>query len=395
MFSGEFVLYVGINIALNAIAIDVMLPALPQMSGTFGLSDPAKMQAIIAACMLGMGLSQLIWGPLADRFGRRPVLITGLSIFLLASLITVVTANFTTMLVARFFQGIGTGATRVIAVSSARDSYEGNQLGRVMAHATFVWVSMPVLAPFLGQAILLFAHWRWIFIAMLIIGLVLMLWTVTRFKEPLLPANRRKISPLEIWRSYKIVLTTRASVFYLLAMGMLFGPHLGFVISSPKVYMDVFGQVDNFAWLFALTGSPMAIAAVINSKLVMRFGMKNLVTVGLSALFLQNSIHYLLILLGYESLALFVVVQMANMFAFGFVTSSISALAMQPLGHVAGTASSLMGFFPVVCGAIFGSLMGQSVDQSVAPVALIYLVMGGISLLLTRFVVSNAKASNQ
>lgn len=390
----EFVVFLGFGIAVNAFSIDAMLPALPDMALAFELADPKRTQITISLCLLGMGVSQLVYGPLADRFGRKPMLLSGLVLYLFASAIACFTSSFEVMLAARFAQGAGAGATRVICVSMARDNYNGDRLASLMALVTFVWVSVPAIAPFVGQFILMFASWRWIFGVMALMGLLYSLWAGIRMKESLLEEHRRPINPSALLASYMMVLSTRSSLVCLLALAMLMGPHLGFIISAPAIFIDLFGERERFALFFALASLPMGASALINSKLVMRFGARRLVLVGLSALVAQNGLHILLIKLGFESLQLFVIVQMANMFVFSFVASSLTALAMEPLGHVAGTASSFVGFFPAVSGAVFGSVMGQSVDNSVLPVALMYASMGALSLILV-FSISRIKSKPQ
>jgi DHA1 family bicyclomycin/chloramphenicol resistance-like MFS transporter len=388
----EFVIFLGFGTALNAFAIDVMLPALPVMSEAFALRDPASVQATIAACLLGMGISQLAYGPLADRYGRKPVLLGGLILFVFAGVFACFTENFTVLLVARFFQGVGAGAPRVMAASMARDCYSGNQLGRVMSLITIVWVSTPAIAPFVGQFMLLFTTWRWLFVMLVVTGILMVIWTQFRMQESLKEEYRRAIAPKAIWGSYVAVLSTRSSLFYLLALAMLFGPHLGFIISSPHIFIDVFGAKERFALFFALTCIPMGLAALINAKLVMVLGLRRMVAIGLTALVLQNIVHVLIGWSGAESLAMFIVVQMANMFVFGFVASTLNALVMQPLGHVAGTASSFVGFFSLVSGAFFGSLIGRIIDDSILPLAIIYTLMGAGSLTLATLATRWARA---
>ncbi|MCB1955642.1 MAG: multidrug effflux MFS transporter [Rhodocyclaceae bacterium] len=380
MAFAEFVAFVAACMALNALAIDVMLPALPDLNADFFLHDPNQSQAVIAVYLLGMGASQLIYGPLSDRFGRRPVLIGGLVLFSLAGLLSAVAPSFPLMLAARFVQGLGAGAPRVIAVSLARDTYSGRQLGRVMSLAMMVFMAVPILAPSLGQLILLVAPWRWAFGALVLGGGAVLAWTLFRLEESLPLERRRPMSPAAVIDGFRIALTTRSAMGYMLAMGLVLGAHMGFITSAQRIFMDIFDAGQRFSLLFALVAMAMSVAAFTNSRLVMRFGMRRLAIVGLGALVLLNAAHLLLLSRGPESLPMFLLMQAGSMFLFGFLGANLNALAMEPLGHVAGTASSLIGFFTTVSGALLGFGVGQLFDGSVVPLTLAYVVLGTAAL---------------
>ena len=376
MYFYEFVGFIAACMALNALSIDIMLPALPDLTADFGLQDPNRSQAVIAVYLVGMGLSQLFYGPLSDRFGRRPVLIGGLALFSLAGLLSAFTQGFPMLLVARFVQGVGAGAPRVVAFSLARDSYSGPQLGRVLSLAVMLFMAAPILAPSLGQLILLVAPWRWVFGALVLGGGILLAWTLLRLEETLPVERRRSISPAAVLDSFRITITTRAAVGYTLALGLVMGSQMGFVISAQRIFMDIFDTGGSFTLLFALVALAMSVAAFTNSRLVLRFGMRHLVVVGLGALILLNTAHLALVWLGTESLTVFMLMQSGSMFIFGFLGANLNTLAIEPLGHVAGTGSSTIGFFTTVCGALLGFGIGQLFDGTVVPLTLAYVVLG-------------------
>jgi len=376
MFFYEFVGFIAACMALNALSIDIMLPALPDLTADFALQDPNHSQAVIAVYLVGMGLSQLFYGPLSDRFGRRPVLIGGLALFSLAGLLSAFTQGFPMLLAARFVQGVGAGAPRVVAFSLARDSYSGPQLGRVLSLAVMLFMAAPILAPSLGQLILLVAPWRWVFGALVLGGGAMLAWTLLRLEETLPVDRRRSISPRAVLESFRIVITTRAAVGYTLALGLVMGSQMGFVISAQRIFMDIFDTGGSFTLLFALVALAMSVAAFTNSRLVLRFGMRHLVVVGLGALILLNAAHLALVWLGTESLTVFMLMQSGSMFIFGFLGANLNTLAIEPLGHVAGTGSSTIGFFTTVCGALLGFGIGQLFNGSVVPLTLAYVVLG-------------------
>lgn len=372
----EFVGFIAACMALNALAIDVMLPALPMLNADFSLPNANLSQAVIATYLLGMGLSQLFYGPLSDRFGRRPVLIGGLVLFSIAGLLSALTQSFAMLLAARFVQGLGAGAPRVIAVSLARDTYSGRQMGRVMSLAMMVFMAVPILAPSIGQLILLVAPWRWAFGALVLGGGAVLAWTLLRLQESLPLERRRSIAPAAVFDGFRITVTTRVAMGYMLALGMVLGAHMGFVISAQRIFMDVFDAGRSFSLLFALVALAMSVAAFTNSRLVMRFGMRRLAIIGLGALVALNLAHLALVWAGFETLPVFVLMQAGSMFVFGFLAANLNTLAMEPLGHVAGTASSAIGFFTTVSGALLGFGIGQLFDGTVMPLTAAYVLLG-------------------
>lgn len=377
---GEFVGFIAACMALNALAIDVMLPALPLLNADFGLSDPNQSQAVIAVYLLGMGVSQLFYGPLSDRYGRRPVLIGGLVLFAIAGLLSSMTDSFGTLLAARLLQGAGAGAPRVVAVSLARDRYSGAQMGRVMSLAMMVFMAVPILAPSLGQLILLVAPWRWAFGALVVAGAAVLLWTLLRLEESLPPDRRRAISPAAIVGAYRITLGSRMATGYMLALGLVLGSHMGFITSAQQIFVDVFDVGRSFTVLFALVALSMSVAAFTNSRLVHRFGMRRLILTGLVATAVLNLFHFAVLVAGGESLLTFMVLQGGSVFIFGFLASNLNTLAMEPLGHVAGTASSMIGFFTTVVGALIGLGIGQLFDGSVSPLVGAYVILALLAL---------------
>jgi len=395
MYFYEFVGFIAACMALNALSIDIMLPALPDLNADFALPDPNQSQGVIAIYLVGMGLSQLFYGPLSDRFGRRPVLIGGLALFSLAGILSAFTESFFTLLAARFLQGVGAGAPRVVAFSLARDTYSGPQLGRVLSLAVMLFMAVPILAPSLGQLILLVAPWRWVFGALVLGGGLMLAWTLLRLQETLPVNRRRSISPAAVLESFRITMTTRAAVGYTLALGLVMGAMMGFIISAQRIFMDIFGTGGSFTLLFALIALAMSVAAFTNSRLVMRFGMRHLVIIGLSALILLNAAHLALVWLTTESLAVFVLMQASSMFMFGFLGANLNTLAIEPLGHVAGTGSSAIGFFTTVSGALLGFSIGQLFNGSVVPLTLAYVVLGLAALTIVLLTEPRAGSARQ
>jgi DHA1 family bicyclomycin/chloramphenicol resistance-like MFS transporter len=379
---GEFVALIAALMAVNALAIDVMLPALPQIGVSLAVADANGPQAVIISYLFGLGGAQLIFGPLSDRYGRRPILLAGLTLFVVAGLVAAFAQSFEQLLAARLAQGVGAAAPRVIAISLARDCYGGRAMGRVMSLAMMVFMSVPIVAPSLGQIILMFGSWRWVFGTLVIGGAALVAWTSLRLPETLPPQDRRSLSASAVGSACREVLTTRVTVGYMLAMSLTHGALFGFVTSAQQIFVDVFDTGRLFAVFFAMIAGTLGVAAFLNSRLVGRHGMRRLSHGATIAFIGINALHFLVALGGLESLAVFMVMQSLTLLVFGFIAPNFNALAMDPMGHIAGTASSLIGFFTTTAGAALGYFTGQAFDGSVLPFTLANLLWGAAALVV-------------
>lgn len=376
----SFVALMAALMAANALAIDSMLPALPQMAEALGIAEANERQWIITAYLLGFGTAQIVYGTLSDRFGRRPVLLFGLVVYVAASIAAAFAGSFEAMMLARVVQGVGAAATRVLVVSIVRDCYSGRDMARVMSLAMIVFLAVPILAPSVGQAILWVAPWRWIFGVLTIFGALVMLWVVLSLRETQSPEDRKPIEVATVVAAFRITLTTRLAVGYMLAMAFVLGGLFGFINSAQQVFVDVFHAPEWFTTIFALIALGMAAASLLNSRIVVRLGMRRVSHGALLAYIALTGIHALLALSGHESLWSFALFQAGAMFCFGLVAPNFGAMAMDPLGHVAGTASSVQGFVTTIGGALLGFFIGQHFDGTVVPITLGFALCGLVAL---------------
>jgi DHA1 family bicyclomycin/chloramphenicol resistance-like MFS transporter len=367
--------------ALNALAIDIMLPALPMIGADFQIANANDRQLVVVAYVALFGVSQLIYGPLADAFGRRSVLIYALGIYVAGSILCVLAPNFELFLAARAMQGVGAAASRVIATAVVRDLTEGRRMAQVMSMAMTLFMIVPIIAPGIGQLILFIAPWRWIFGALLIYALVVLVWAFVRLPETLKPENRRQFNIPSIISGYAAAFSERQTVGYMIATTFVTGCLFGYITSSEQLFVDVYALGAAFPIAFGAIAVAISIGTFMNSRLVIRHGMRRLshtMTIGftLAALALAA-----LAQLGLASFWVFTGMLAIAFAMFGLIASNFNALAMEPVGHIAGSASALYGAVTATGGAILGGLIGQSFDGSVVPFAIGLAASGAATLL--------------
>ncbi len=382
----EFVSLVAALMALTALGIDSMLPALPAIGASLHIATENQRQFVISSFLLGFGLAQLVHGPLADRYGRKPVLGGALALYAVANVIAATSASFPLLLAARFLGGVGIAASRVVTVALVRDCYSGRAMARVMSLAFMVFMAAPVFAPMLGQGVLLFGSWRLIFWSVAGITAVVLAWFWLRMPETLDPADRIPLSLPRLLSGWRQTVTDRFSLGYTLAATALIGALYGFINSIQQIVFDVFKQPNLLIPLFASVAVSMAITNLANSRLVMRLGTRRISHSALVALIVIAATHLLIALAGWETIPSFAILQALTMACFALANSNFSAMAMENMGAIAGTASSVQGFASVTAGAIIGALIGQSFDGTTVPLFTGYLVAALVALAIVAVV---------
>ena len=274
----------------------------------------------------------------------------------------------------------------MLVVSIVRDCYSGRDMARVMSLAMIVFLAVPILAPSVGQAILLVAPWRWIFGVLGLFGMAVLFWVGMRLPETQDPRDRRPIEPASVVAAFRTVLTTRIGVGYMAAMAFILGGLFGFINSAQQVFVDVFHAPELFTTIFALIAMFMAAASLLNSRIVGRLGMRRVSHGALLGYIALTGTHALVALTGHEALWSFALFQGGAMFCFGLVAPNFGAMAMEPLGHVAGTASSVQGFVTTVGGALLGFFIGQHFDGTVVPLTLGFSLCGLAALAIVLVV---------
>jgi DHA1 family bicyclomycin/chloramphenicol resistance-like MFS transporter len=353
--------------ALNAFAIDAMVPALPAIGRSLRVSTENDRQLVVIAYFVGFASTQLFWGPLADRFGRKPILAAGIALYTLFALLCGFASSFPLLIAARFAMGASAAVTRVLVVAMVRDLFEAEAMARVMSLVFMTFMLVPVLAPNIGQAILLVASWRAIFMVLAGYALLMLAWSAWRLPETLHPEFRRSLALREMGGAMLEAIRDPLSRGYTLALAATFSALIAYISSIQQIVFDVFGEGQYIGLVFAAIAAPMALASWLNSRFVGRFGLRR---VGHSAAVMFaviTSLHALIGLTGHESLPVFVVMQGLAMASFAFTSSNLGTLAMERMAPIAGTASSIQGVVGTLAAAIAGFAIGQAFDGTVRP----------------------------
>jgi MFS transporter, DHA1 family, multidrug resistance protein len=380
----EFITLVAGLIAINAFAIDIMLPGLQQIGESLGEADANRRQLVIPAYMLGFGVLQLIFGPLADRFGRRNPLLFGLGVYVLAALSANFVSDFNTLVALRFLQGAGAAASAVIAVALVRDLFVGDQMAKTLSLVFMVLMVSPILAPGLGQFLLTIMSWKGLFAFMAGLGALVMLWVFFRLPETLKPEDQRPFTFTSIVEGFGIVFGNRVSLSYIIATALIFGALMGFLTSSQQIYVEHFNMGVWFPAFFAAGGICSAIGGFINSQAVTRYGMEKLSHRALAVFAALAAVMLVFGLLHMMPVWLFFGLSCLLFACFSFIMSNFGALAMMPLGAVAGTAASTQGFLQMVIGAALGAMIGQFYNGTTVPLAAGFVVLSGLAYVIIR-----------
>lgn len=378
----EFVCLIAVMMAMNALAIDAMLPALPHIGADLDVANENTRQWVITAYLLGFGGAQLFYGPLADRYGRRPILFVGIGLYVAFSILAAFAHSFEWLILSRIGMGLGSAATRVLAVSIVRDRYSGRTMARVMSLSFLVFLGVPILAPTVGQLILLVAPWRWIFGFFALFGGSFLLWAALRLPETLHAEDRMPINVGRIAGAFGQALTNRLGMGYTLAMTAISGALFAFINSSQQIFFDVFKSPGLFTTVFAMVAGGIAVASVLNSRMVERLGSRLIAHTALLGFIGFSLLHAAIAYMGHDSLWVFAGLQACKMFCFGFIAGNFGSMAMEPMGHIAGTAASAQGFISTIGGALLGFWIGQHFDGTTVPMTVGFAALGVLALLL-------------
>jgi DHA1 family bicyclomycin/chloramphenicol resistance-like MFS transporter len=370
--------------ALNALAIDAMIPALPNIGRSLDVAAENDRQLVVIAYFIGFASTQLFWGPFADRFGRKPILATGVTLYGIFALLCAFAGSFPLLIAGRVAMGASAAVTRVLVVAMVRDLFEAEAMARVMSLVFMVFMLVPVLAPNIGQLILLFAPWRAIFVMLAAYAVVMLTWSWIRLPETLHPEFRRSLNWKPILAAAWETMREPQSRGYTLAMMVSFSALVAYISSIQQIVFDAFDEGRFIGFVFASIAAPMALASYLNSRFVGRFGLRRVGHTAALAFMLVTVAHAAVALAGFETLAVFMALQALTMACFAFTSSNLGTLAMEHMAPIAGTASSVQGVVGTIGAAAIGFLIGQQFDGSAVPflVGTALCAAGGFALIV-------------
>jgi len=369
----EFVVLMALIISMVALSIDGMLPALPEIAAELAFERPNDSQFIISMLFLGMGFGQILFGPLSDSIGRKPAINTGFLVFIIGCLVSIFARDFNDMMLGRLLQGLGAAGPRVVATALVRDCYEGRQMARVMSFVMTIFILVPIIAPAIGQLILTYFDWQSIFILFLILAVFTMIWFSLRQPETLPEDKRIRFSITQLKSDINTIISIPAVIGYTITMGIIFGAFIGYLSSSQQIFQQQYALGNQFPLYFGILATSIGLASLLNAQLVMRFGMRRLSHTAmifiaiLSAAFMLVAYHYH----GHPPLSLLMAYLLGVFFFMGILFGNLNALAMEPLGHIAGLGAAVVGSISTLISVVLGVLVSGAYNGTVLP-----LVMG-------------------
>ncbi len=377
----EFVTLLALMVSIVALSTDIMLPGLDAIGRELEVARANDVQLIVTTLFLGLTVGQLLAGPLSDRFGRRPIIHCGFTLFSIGSLLCIFATSFTVLLVGRILQGIGAAGPRIVTMAIVRDSHEGREMARIMSIIMMIFILMPAIAPAIGEGILLLGNWRGTFIALLIFALISWSWFAVRLPESLVPERRRALTVLSIKHGLKLFYTSKIAMGYTLTSGLIFGPFISYLSTAQQIFKQTYNTGSWFAFWFAFAALAIGSASALNATLVVRLGMRKMVGAALLILITASCLFFIFVQVnhGVPPFLYFMIWLLVAFACVGILFGNLNALAMEPLGEIAGLGAALIGSLSTCIALPLAWLIGQGYD-------------GGINALVGGFAVLPAAA---
>ena len=383
----EFVTLMALMISITALSIDMMLPALPEIGRDLRVYHANDVQLVVTVLLFGMGIGQLFFGPLADSFGRKPVILTGFFIFIIGCLASIFSTRFEFMVVGRLIQGIGTGGPRTAIIALVRDQYGGRAMARIMSAVMAIFIIVPVFAPALGQVVLLALGWRAIFGVLVLQGIIALTWFAIRQPETLSRNNRIPLSIGRIVNGVVKVCKNRISMGYTLAAGFISGALMSYLSSAQQIFQEVYGLGRDFPIYMAVLALFVGGASFVNSRIVMRFGMRVLSNRAILCFIFLMTIYLIFIyhMGGQSSLWLMMAFFAPSFFCMGILFGNLNTLAMDPLKHMAGIGAALVGSLSNFIASFSGATVGRFYDGSTFPLTSGFVILGILTAIAMKW----------
>ena len=387
--SFEFIALMAVMTSIIAFSIDAMLPALPQIAADLGVADVNDRQLVVIVLFIGLALAQIVYGPLSDTLGRKPAAYIGFAIFIIGSLMCVFAGSFEIMLTGRFLQGVGAAGPRIVSLALVRDLYSGRAMARIMSMVMGIFIIVPVIAPSVGQVLLLVGDWRLIFVALLAEGIIGLVWFAWRQPETLRADRRAPFSLRRILGAFAEAFTHPVTLGYTVAAGLVFGAFVGYLASTQQVLGELYGLGAQFPLYFGANALAVGAASMLNARLVMKLGMRRLAGGGLAATSALSLAFFIVTLLleGHPPLWSLMGYLLATFFCVGVLFGNFNALAMEPMGHIAGVAAAVIGSGATIISSVLGWALGQAYDGTVQPMIAgfaVLTILAGLAMILAE-----------
>ena len=382
---GEFIALMAMTMALQAMCIDAMLPALGNIATELHVADPNRRQLVVGVFLFAAGFGSLLPGAMADRYGRRPVLFVCFAGYIVLSLACALVQDFTQLLVLRTAQALCSAGLAVLPSAIIRDRFAGDAMAKMMSTISVVFMIVPMLAPTFGQAVLLVASWRWIFGGMALMALVVGVWAYLRLPETLHPDYRQPVEPKRIARNMWEAASNRAALGYVMGGALLTGGLFGYINSAQQLIGEHFGAGPRFPLMFAIMAGGIAAANLTNSRIVEKFGARRVSHSALLVFIVVGALQVWLSHQPHETLVQFIPLMTLNCAMIGFTGANFSSIALQPFARIAGAASSLQAFTRMAFGSAIGAFVGQAYDGTARPLSWALLLCGLAALALVLY----------
>ena len=378
-----FLFVMGLLTSIGALATDIMLPALGVMGRDLEVANINHTTLVVSIFFFGTAIGQLVVGPLSDAFGRKPVVIWGYGLFTAGCLLSLTAESWSLMVTARFLQGLGAAAPRVVSVAIVRDRYKGRAMARIMSIIMAIFILAPIIAPLMGQGLIFIGGWQATFVGLILVAVPSAIWFSRAIPETLLPAHRRRFRPAVIFDGVVEVCSHRVTVIYMLVMGLIGGPFISYLATSRQIFQDIYGVGDMFVIYFALGSIAAGVASLLNARLVMRHGMRRLTGIATAVLTCVSAA-----LCGWTGIGgtpdfiIFMLWQTSFIFCIGMIFGNLQALAMEPLGHVAGLAAAIFGAVSTLISLPLSWIVSGYFDDNIILLVGGFAVAGAASLIL-------------
>lgn len=390
----EFIALMASLMSLVALSIDALLPAIKQIGNSINIQqDSTDSQLLITMIFLGLGFGQLISGPISDSLGRKPVIYFGFIVFVIASFLCINATSIEMMVFGRILQGIGLSAPRTISIAMVRDSFSGNYMAKIMSFIVVIFILVPVVAPAIGKLMLDAYGWQFIFYSQLVFGFFVMLWLWKRQPETLKDENKTKLSLSLFVKGSKEFIKYKQAVVFTLISGFITGSFMVYLSASQQIFQVQYDLIEEFPFIFAGLAISVGFATFLNGNFVMKFGMYKLITTFL-IIFTLIPVIYIILFYGKENpdITILILFFALQFFSLGFLFGNLRALAMQPVGHIAGVGAAINGFVSTIMAVPIATIIGKFMTTTTLPLFVGFLICGLLSLILLNF--TKSKNSN-